>query len=262
MSLVVSLVVPDGIILAADSMASAKTSLVPQIEGNLICKNCGEKIPPPKIIIPPVPAKSGSLTAQKIFKFKTRFGVGFWGDAFINGQTICQQINWLECQCNNNVSSVDEATEIIAGHFSNEVRKQLGELAQIPKNNPPLGFMVVGYQSAEASVGRIYYVTIGQETHKQCWDGPQCRAGGAGEVAMRLVKKDQEYPLGKPNYTTFTLQDAIDYADFIIRTTSDFQRFATMIPTVGGEADIALITTRTGFKWIRCKPLTKIIEES
>ena len=50
-----------------------------------------------------------------------------------------------------------------------------------------------------------------------------------------------------------TLQDAIDYAIFLIRTTIDYQRFATMVPTVGGDIDVAIITHHGGFQWIQEK---------
>lgn len=49
------------------------------------------------------------------------------------------------------------------------------------------------------------------------------------------------------------LQDAIDYTIFLIRTTIDYQRFATMVPVVGGDIDLAIITHHAGFKWIQYK---------
>jgi hypothetical protein len=57
------------------------------------------------------------------------------------------------------------------------------------------------------------------------------------------------------------LQDAIEYARFLIRTTIDFQRFTDgtnsdkgSIPGVGGDIDIAVVTP-TGFEWISRKSL-------
>lgn len=59
---------------------------------------------------------------------------------------------------------------------------------------------------------------------------------------------------------TMTLQDAIDFSDLMIRTTSAIQRFSDGIvaepgdmPGVGGEVDIAVITKKEGFKWINKK---------
>jgi len=36
--------------------------------------------------------------------------------------------------------------------------------------------------------------------------------------------------VNSPNYAAFSLQDAIDYAKFLIRTTSDFQAFSVPPP--------------------------------
>ena len=60
---------------------------------------------------------------------------------------------------------------------------------------------------------------------------------------------------------TITVQDAIDYAEFAINSTAAYQRFSMMIPTVGGDVDVALVTAYTGFKWIKYKELTKILED-
>ena len=61
---------------------------------------------------------------------------------------------------------------------------------------------------------------------------------------------------------TMTLQDAIDFADLMIKTTSAIQRFSDGIfaipgdmPGVGGEVDIAIITQDKGFVWISKKKL-------
>jgi hypothetical protein len=59
-----------------------------------------------------------------------------------------------------------------------------------------------------------------------------------------------------------TLQDAIDFAMFIIRTTIDMQRFsdgtlgnAGSFPTCGGPIRV-LSVTRGGVEWIADRPLT------
>lgn len=59
---------------------------------------------------------------------------------------------------------------------------------------------------------------------------------------------------------TMTLQDAIDFVDLMIKTTSAIQRFSDGIiaepgdmPGVGGDVDIAIITEDEGFKWVSKK---------
>jgi hypothetical protein len=64
-----------------------------------------------------------------------------------------------------------------------------------------------------------------------------------------------------PNYGTFTLQDAVNYAVFMIEVTMKMQRFtfsrtavAAESANVGGAIDVAGITPR-GFDWIQQKSL-------
>jgi hypothetical protein len=74
-----------------------------------------------------------------------------------------------------------------------------------------------------------------------------------------LGKKD---PRRGTTYENFSLQDAIDYAEFLITATAKYQRFTNIIPNVGGEVDIALVTPFGDFSWIRQKELGKILENS
>jgi hypothetical protein len=49
------------------------------------------------------------------------------------------------------------------------------------------------------------------------------------------------------------VQDAVDFADFLVETTKHFVRFLPGADTVGGETDIAVVTKHEGFKWVRRK---------
>jgi hypothetical protein len=67
MSLTISVLVPDGIVLAADSLQSTNTALVGEQEANVPCPKCQEqmkfKIPIGPIMMP----AGGSPFAQKLF---------------------------------------------------------------------------------------------------------------------------------------------------------------------------------------------------
>ncbi len=57
------------------------------------------------------------------------------------------------------------------------------------------------------------------------------------------------------DYEHMSLQDAMDFAVFIVRTTMDAQRFnQSGVKGVGGDIDVAIITPE-GFKWIQQKKL-------
>ncbi|MPZ29573.1 MAG: hypothetical protein GEV13_01010 [Rhodospirillales bacterium] len=49
------------------------------------------------------------------------------------------------------------------------------------------------------------------------------------------------------------VQDAIELAEFLVRSTIDFCRFKIGAPTVGGPIEVAAVTKHEGFKWVKRK---------
>ena len=49
------------------------------------------------------------------------------------------------------------------------------------------------------------------------------------------------------------IQDAIDLAEFAVETSSKFARFGLRPETIGGPVELAAITTHEGFKWVQRK---------
>ena len=85
-------------------------------------------------------------------------------------------------------------------------------------------------------------------------------ANVGGEVYACLEKsytRNVEYNV---SWNLLPLQDAIDMAVFLIKTTETMQKFScgiigenTEIPAVGGPIDVAVITKNDGIKWINRK---------
>lgn len=84
---------------------------------------------------------------------------------------------------------------------------------------------------------------------------------GEGDILARLlspvaIRTPQGSNLALPDYPValnfFTLQDAVDFADYAIRTTEEAMRFQLRPKTVGGPRDILVITQEERF-WIRKK---------
>jgi 20S proteasome alpha/beta subunit len=72
----------------------------------------------------------------------------------------------------------------------------------------------------------------------------------AGELQANLAK-DLYATLAVP---AMPIQDAIDLARFLVETTIGFVRFAVFLPkSVGGAVEIAVITKHEGFRWIQRK---------
>ena len=70
------------------------------------------------------------------------------------------------------------------------------------------------------------------------------------QPAMTKISSVLEKPLA---VDAMPIQDAIDLAEFLVKTTIQFIRFTPGAPTVGGPVEIAAITKHEGFKWIHRK---------
>jgi hypothetical protein len=84
--------------------------------------------------------------------------------------------------------------------------------------------------------------------------GALVRHGVAPQDAGRLQEnliKDLYATLAVP---AMPIQDAIDLARFLVETTIGFVRFAVFLPkSVGGAVEIAAITKHEGFRWVQRK---------
>jgi len=118
-----------------------------------------------------------------------------------------------------------------------------------------MGYQLSGYDGDEQltlinNLGK----SIAVEEQKE----PGVSINGEPAVVQKI------WELGKTNvqmgsaYNVWSVLDAVDYAKFLISTTADFQRFAMIIPNVGGDIDIALLTP-SRFDWIQRKPLADVL---
>ena len=268
MTLVVSLRVPDGVVLAADSLQTTQAAIFPGLKDiKIACPKCKEQITLKEIHMPPIQVPmSTSSFAQKLFPFKNNFGVACFGSGIVNSRTIYYHIKILEKSLSNEaIDSVSGAAGKIMDYFDAELKEDLTkrnlDIANAPEEFYPFGFQVVGYETDKDISGKTIEVLIGKKSKKKEIDQIGCSVSGDRQIVTKLWELHEDDPRLATNYGSFSLQDAIDYAEFLIKTTATQQRFSNMIPTVGGEVDIALITTHSGFKWIQFKNLTKVLEE-
>ncbi len=84
---------------------------------------------------------------------------------------------------------------------------------------------------------------------------------GEGDVLARLlspvsIRSPHGEALPLPDYpialNLFTLQDAVDFADYAIRTTEESMHFQLRPKTVGGPRDILVLQPEESF-WVRKK---------
>ncbi|HAW50379.1 TPA: hypothetical protein DCX16_05480 [bacterium] len=255
MSITISLRVSDGIVLVADSLATVRAVPIPQ-EEFVKCPECLGKIPYSRIIAPPSTMFAVSQTVNKLFCLLGRFGVLSYGTSFITKRTIQSHILEFERNLPENCT-VEEIAKKLEVYMRRELTVEVIDLEQIKEGEYPLSFQVAGYDEDDMETPKTWTLNIGKTSliepvHE---GGYSCTFGGDGRIIQRLWQDDPQNPIPLPNYQLLSLQDAIEYAVFLVRTTIDAQKFIPMPPTCGGDIDVAIITPTDGFVWIRKKEL-------
>lgn len=265
MTLNVSLRVPDGIVLASDSLATLM-QLINQkvnVEGN--CQVCGSRVEIKDVPTPPMTIPSSTWPyAQKMYPIRNRFGLATHGSGFVNGRSIYNHVTELGDDFpmdDGGGDYLEKMTTFVTDYFKNQLlvewRKDGVDVNLQPDDWHPFGFQLVGFtKDANGDPEpHTHLIRVGKVPKIERYSSIGCTWSGDGEV-VGLLWGSQKIA----NYAAFSLQDAVDYAKFLIRTTADFQRFSGVTPTVGGEVDMALITNKGGFKWIAQKELYRILD--
>jgi len=262
MTLIVSVRTAEGIVIAGDSISTITQSQQWLSDLSATCPHCHQEYTIPGVTIesPPLPSSTFPYT-QKILPFLDKYGVGTYGYGQLDGKTIYFTLRELEATLRLEAASkkkntVEGVARDIGKHAYSLLAKSIPTLDQDPDGSFYIGFQVVGYDEGEpkmitVEVGRSI-TPHSREDDWICWTGQP-------QVVEALYAN---YPGTAVMTRYFSLQDAIDYAQFLIRTTADFQRFSNQIPTVGGAIDVGLVTPFHGFKWIHQKPLSKILEDN
>jgi 20S proteasome alpha/beta subunit len=231
MSFIITLYVREGIVMAADSRLTVNNT-IQQSDSN-----------------------------NKLFLVPGNVGISTCGQADIEGVPIA---GYIESFINEKLTGEQVDIDIVPGLVMDYFRSMTEPPAAI--------FHIAGYKTENGrSIQRVYIVNIkaeqisrnnipdstGNEVQGATW-------GGETDVLIRLVQqlyiKDQKgnfQPLRNSQilWGYFTLQDAIDYAVFAVRTTIDSIRFQTRPKTVGGQIDVLVIKPKEAF-WIQKKKLS------
>lgn len=260
MTLIVSLRIPDGIIIAGDSFATMMGNLQPRANFGVVCPNCGHSHEV-DIAMDPISMPSTTFPyAQKVFPFLGQYGIGTFGIGQLVGKTIFFALREFEIQLLQNEEAPTGVTEVgksIGEYLHELLRKQLEieskKFDDMDDNWRPLGFQIVGYDD---EVAKTIEVHIGNEITFNEFLGSGSTVSGSTAMVQLLFNLYETNPQEKPAFNIFSLQDAIQYAEFLISTTSSQQQFSKTIPMVGGEIDIGLVTPFDDFQWIKRKELS------
>lgn len=244
MSLIVTVYVPEGIVMASDSRQSISLNV---------------KTPDGRDVNIET-ASSDSATKTHLLEAQG-IGISNFGLALINNTPISSHVRKFIEEV---LVPADDITTVPAK--LNDYFNRLFPKADI-------GFHVSGYsKSGRVSIPHIYYCHVAQGivqrrnampdgsiTYGATWSGQiDILASIIGTLAVK-DEKGQDKVIHAPApiiWDAMTIQDAIDFAVYAIRTTIDTMRFQARPKNVGGSIDVLLLTPDGKPKWIRKKELT------
>lgn len=240
MSFVITVYAREGIVLASDSRMTLNTSTQQGPNQNVHF------------------AMGQSDSNYKTFLALDRIGISTYGAADIAGVPLA---GFIESFVATNL--VPDATVEAAAHaLLDYFRAQAGP--------PATFFQVAGYGPAGPVDQQLWTVNVaGDSVVRANPPGPNgpiqgATWGGESDVLARLLQRadiyneqaqlTNQFPAVGIPWQFFTLQDAIDFAVYAVRVTSDSIRFQIRPKTVGGPIDV-LVIRPTEAIWIARKVL-------
>lgn len=226
MTLIVSVHVPDGIVLAADSL----TTITP-------VDNTTER----KVL----------QNSQKILPFCDKFGVGFSGTVYIKTKTLPYHIRSLEKELKKDENKLPRCTRHAMEAIKSKIESERSDSTDCP-DKTDCRVHLVGFDNGIFTTRRF---TVNNQQKDKTRDkclGFFCTGYEEVTAVLSALHYRQGRPTEhKPMFELMSLKEGIRYAEFLIRTTELHLQFSGKLPTVGGNIDVAVITRFDGFQWIR-----------
>jgi hypothetical protein len=257
MSICIAIAVPDGIALAADSQTTWNQTITQAAQ--LGTNQIFDLAQPINVPI------SWSRMARKLFHLKindSSYAICVAGTALLNRKTIYSIFKALQNTYIGN-GSYDTIVRHFIDGLKTELRKQLNieniETAQTILN---IEFIISGYVDQDVSKPRIESWTVlsgtvqiegggqlttgefckwtnivnGEHTFGGCW------IGRTEFISHLVTHNNPQMPPIQGQYELLSLADAVDYTNFLVDFTCDYQRFAAMVPDCGKPIISATLT--------------------
>jgi hypothetical protein len=231
MSLVVTVFVPEGIVMAGDS----RLTLAYQER-----KKEREK---------PMTVEHQVVLSDNAYKVevlqKANVGVATFGATIIDNMPVTRYIWRFER------TEVSEAEPVVS------VANKLVTYFRSQFPGVEVGFHVCGYRrEEEGSVPYVYFCHTTKETEPKRWNADE-----EGETKFGVIRSGDTHVVDRlidqkslPVFSAMPLQDAVDYAIYLISTTIETLRFEPKFPSVGGPIDVLVINPR-GMQFVQRKEL-------
>lgn len=238
MSLIISVFVREGIVMAADSRLTLTVPrTLPDGQTTLL-------------------SLTSSDSAKKLFLAPNHVGIATCGAADIGGAPVAGFVEtFIVEKLANKAAAAEQVADLLAEYLVG-----LGV-------RPGTLFHVSGYAKTTTGLEQTVFLIDPASRIKSRLNPTNQQGanwGGEFDVLQRLlndvllVAGEGQAPVAMPHFGVpfeyFTLQDAIDFAVYGIRSTIDTLRFQVREKTVGGPIDV-LVITPDGSRWITKKQL-------
>jgi hypothetical protein len=241
MSLVVTVNVPEGIVMASDSRQSIT------VEGRT----------PDGKTFKVETVNSDSVTKTFLLE-NQQVGISNFGQDMLGGVPMSSHVKKF----------IEE--EIVLADDVTTIPSKLINYIQRSFPQADAGFHVAGYyKSARVSVPHFYHCHVakniverknvkpdGSLAYGATWSG---QIDVITAIVNPIITKDEKgqdkiaYSPAPIIFDAMTVQDAIDFAIYAIRTTTDTMRFQARQKNVGGPIDVLLLLPDAKPKWIQKK---------
>lgn len=237
MSLIITLNVREGIVMASDSRISLDRTVGPPQSQTVLL------------------SVAQADTNYKTFLTPTGIGISMCGAASINGVPISGYIESF-------INDVAVPKNLEVDTLPAELLSYFAAMQPIPATQ----FHIAGYKKlVGTSEQHVWCVTVDTSKIERVNGGNQGIVwGGESDILTRLIQPiatlDSNGAVSSvlPHFAVpwgfFSLQDAIDFSTFALRSTIDAMRFQPRPKTVGGPIDV-LVIKPTGAFWVQRKEL-------
>ncbi len=234
MSLIVTIRVNEGIVMAGDSRA---TFNVQKVENNQTIRGVGVHY---------------TDSSNKVFLSPNGAGISYCGEAACEGKPLSGYLEKFLLSEVQEDTLVSDVGPLLLTYFR--------RFQPIPK----VAFHVAGVlKENDTYVGKVWRVFPAEDRIENIInDKPGACWNGEVDVLARLLQpvsvkgggKDLPMATHPVPWDLFTLQDAVDFAEYAIATTIDAMRFQLRPKTVGGPVDILALKAGESL-WVKKKTL-------
>lgn len=212
--------------------------------------------------------------AQKVFEIGNRFAAVTFGWSTLQGKTIAGVIKEFNAQTTV-PDDIDGAATVLRDALKARIDAHIAAGLDPEPAYDVLGFIMGGFDPHGVGHLKRIWLPSGTITGGTSTADPGAQWDGETDAIIRLVWGYDRLRLDPSRWAArnrgkldelaynipvgwFALQDAIDFAAFVVRTTIDTQRFIDgtvkdpgSSPTCGGPLQIVTVTSHGGVEWVQ-----------